>query len=73
MGFPLPPFTTLAAEAEAWTVLAGLAELRAYFLACWLRMPPSVRLSAVRALLKRLGPADREVILREFGGHHGRR
>lgn len=68
MGWPLPPFTTLAAEAEAWTSLAGIAELRAYCFATWRRLPPSTRVDATRAFLKLLDPQDRAGLLAEFGG-----
>lgn len=42
-GPPIPPFTTMQAEADAWAAIASLRELKVYVAAAVARFSPSDR------------------------------
>lgn len=42
-GSPVPPFTTIKAEADAWASFASLAELQTYLVAGFLALPRTDR------------------------------
>ena len=50
IGWPIPAFDGLAAEAAQWADWASRAELRAYLHACFSRLPQAERHRALAAL-----------------------